>query len=81
MVNLQKPIQKVINFQLPATKFIKTDYEKSPETPNGPVKLKDVDKEESDDSNDDKEKAKPIKKVKKESKKSKEDEREESGEY
>tara|TARA_B100000963_G_scaffold334854_1_gene328437 strand:+ start:15546 stop:15938 length:393 start_codon:yes stop_codon:yes gene_type:complete len=69
----------------PATKFIKTDYEKSPDIPNGPVKLKDVDQEEStedtDNNDDSEEKAKPVKKVKKESKKSEEDQREESGEY
>lgn len=65
----------------PASKFIKTDYEKSPAMPNGPAKLKDV-KSEDEDSNDDKEtKPKKLKKTKETSKKSAEDEREESGEY
>jgi hypothetical protein len=73
----------------PATKFIKTDYEKSPSIPNGPVKLKDVDKEDKSDDNSKEEgekessnkKVKSIKKTKEDSKKSKEDEREESGKY
>jgi len=65
----------------PASRFIKTDYEKSPAMPNGPVKLKDV-KSEDEDSNDDKEiKPKKLKKTKEASKKSAEDQREESGEY
>lgn len=72
----------------PATKFIKTDYEKSPAIPNGPVKLQDVDKEENNDDSKEKDKkessdkkVKSVKKTKEDSKKSKEDEREESGEY
>ncbi len=72
----------------PATKFIKTDYEKSPAIPNGPVKLKDVDKKEDDEDSEEKgkkessdEKVKSVKKTKEDSKKSKEDEREESGKY
>jgi hypothetical protein len=67
----------------PATKFIKTDYEKSPAMPNGPVKLKEVEKEDtdSDDSGDEEETIKSVKKTKKKSKKSDEDQREESGEY
>lgn len=72
----------------PATKFIKTDYEKSPAIPNGPVKLKDVDKKEDNEDSEEKgkkespdKKVKSVKKIKKDSKKSKEDEREESGEY
>ena len=62
----------------PASRFIKTDYEKSPAIPNGPTKLKDVKSEE-----DEKAEVKPkkLKKVKETSKKSTEDEREESGEY
>ena len=65
----------------PASKFIKTDYEKSPAMPNGPAKLKDV-KSEDEDSNDDKEtKPKKLKKTKEASNKSEEDKREESGEY
>lgn len=68
----------------PATKFIKTDYEKSPEMPKGPVKLKDLDDEEKEqekpEEKEDK-KAKPVKKIKKDSKKSEEEQREESGEY
>ena len=65
----------------PASKFIKTDYEKSPAMPNGPAKLKDV-KSEDEDSNDDKEtKPKKLKKTKEASNKSTEDKREESGEY
>ena len=64
----------------PASRFIKTDYEKSPAIPNGPVKLKDVETEEGEEKA---EKAKPkkLKKTKETSKKSAEDEREESGEY
>ena len=67
----------------PATKFIKTDYEKSPAMPNGPVKLKEIEKEDtdSDDSGDEEETIKSVKKTKKKSKKSDEDQREESGEY
>jgi hypothetical protein len=68
----------------PATKFIKTDYEKSPEMPKGTVKLKDLDDEESSvekSGEKPEKKAKPVKKIKKDSKKSEEETREESGEY
>lgn len=65
----------------PASKFIKTDYEKSPAMPNGPVKLKDVKSEDDDNTDDKKVKLKKLKKTKETSKKSAEDQREESGEY
>jgi len=65
----------------PASKFIKTDYEKSPTVPNGPVKLKDVKSDDEDNKDDKKVKPKKLKKTKETSKKSAEDKREESGEY
>ena len=65
----------------PASKFIKTDYEKSPAMPNGPVKLKDVKSEDEDKKDNKKVKPKKLKKTKETSKKSAEDKREESGEY
>jgi hypothetical protein len=66
----------------PASRFIKTDYKKSPAIPNGPVKLKDVETEKGEEKAE-KTKAEPkkLKKTKETSKKSDENEREESGEY
>lgn len=66
----------------PATKKLKTDYELSPPTPNGPVKMKDIDTSDSKETEDKSEKPiKSLKQTKKKVKKTKEEEREESGEY
>ena len=78
----------------PATKKLKTDYEKTPEMPSsynktttetGPMKTKKietvtVDKEETEDKKI-KSKPKSTKKIKANSKKSEEDKREEAGDY
>jgi hypothetical protein len=71
---------------LPASKKVKTDYELSPPTPNGPVKMNDlqnsVDKQVEDEKIMKSDKpVKSLKKTKKIAKKSKEDEREELGDY
>lgn len=69
----------------PASKKVKTDYELSPPTPNGPVKMNDLESDDTKGSEDEKINSKKpvmnLKKTKKSADKSKEDEREESGQY
>ena len=69
----------------PATKKLKTDYELSPPIPNGPVKMKDIESNDSKETKSEDSKSdlptKSLNKTKKTVSKTKEEKREESGEY